>query len=54
MKILNNRLSYSEEDLKILKKSIEHVKSLNWNDGKKVNNKKSKIKECNSYKKRAA
>lgn len=54
MKIINNRLSYSEEDLKILKASIEYVKSLNWNNDKKVNKKKSKKKECDTYEKRAA
>lgn len=39
MKKLNNRVSYSDEDLKILKKSIQAVRNLNWNKDHKKNNK---------------
>ena len=31
MKRTKNKLVYSEDDLKILKKSIEEVKKMNWN-----------------------
>mgnify|MGYP006955747335 CR=1 FL=1 len=39
----NNRLKYSDEDLKILKKTIKAVKKLNWNKNNYENKEKVSI-----------
>lgn len=42
MKVNNKgKIIYSEEDLKALKKSIEYVKNLDWNNQKKLKTKKA-------------